>query len=415
MSSSTSSLSILTTLPLTMSPSSNSTMVASTASEKDCPPRSSKTTGASSAIARARRRRSGLQRCDAVRHRGCALRAAPPLPTRGRWRPRAPAASCSDNMTPYVKPLVPALGHANCSARERERRSSRREQPGQATCSRARRRPTSSSSGRSRSGGATCVVARRDAVDADHVDAGCRVASSSSSRAVKHVVQRSKARSSPLASRTVLTLVQHAGGRVERLAVLEEAQREVARRTRRARPRRRDGRRARSAREHVGLVAAARAARTRPGRGRSRRRTRRRTRDRGRRRRRTSPVGEALAPRRRPGPAPTKSADRSTPVHVEAAAGERERVPARAAPDVEHPHAPAPARARRRGTSTSCSVPLVNAFRRYAGPRNAAISLNQGRDRGRSEPGRSLVDPPRVSARVVRRRGARPRTRPGRT
>jgi hypothetical protein len=36
MSSRTSSLSILTTLPDTMSPSSNSTIVASTASEKDC-------------------------------------------------------------------------------------------------------------------------------------------------------------------------------------------------------------------------------------------------------------------------------------------------------------------------------------------------------------------------------------------
>ena len=47
MSRSTSSLSILTTVPLTMSPSSNSTIVASTASENDCPSRSSKTTGAS--------------------------------------------------------------------------------------------------------------------------------------------------------------------------------------------------------------------------------------------------------------------------------------------------------------------------------------------------------------------------------
>ena len=50
MSSSTSSLSILTTRPVTMSPSSNSTIVASTASANDCPPRSSNTTSSSLAL-----------------------------------------------------------------------------------------------------------------------------------------------------------------------------------------------------------------------------------------------------------------------------------------------------------------------------------------------------------------------------
>ena len=84
-----------------------------------------------------------------------------------------------------------------------------------------------------------------------------RAASSSSSRAVKQVVQRSNSRSSPSASRTVATLVQHAGRGIERLAVLEEPDGERSTRTRvsASRP---PGRSARGdPAEHVDLVAPA--------------------------------------------------------------------------------------------------------------------------------------------------------------
>ena len=67
MSSSTSSVSILTTVPVTMSPSSNSTIVASIASASDMPPRSSRTTSSfwpcsssSSCPTRRARRRSAV-------------------------------------------------------------------------------------------------------------------------------------------------------------------------------------------------------------------------------------------------------------------------------------------------------------------------------------------------------------------
>ena len=353
MSSSTSSVSILTTVPVTMSPSSNSTIVASTASDErqaaevvedddrcvavvlGSPPPAS-----APALSSAPRRRRSSAAVSALSAVSAVVRCF-----RSQVRRRLPAvvgdggvdarpASCSD------KTMAPEMGTA------RDRRGpvneARRDQATTWLADRSQsrlpgcgRRASSRSSGWSRVGASVAVrdpgVTPWTAVD---VEPGALARAASSSRAVKHVVQRSKSRSSPARSRTVGELVEHAGRGVEALAVLEAADREGGGERGDAR----GGRRAAAPRAIRPKTSASsstrRAARTRPGRGRSRRRTRRRTaRSRtsstskvagealgGRgvagearrspadgRRRRTSMPRRASASEWRPGPQPTSS------------------------------------------------------------------------------------------------------------
>ena len=88
--------------------------------------------------------------------------------------------------------------------------------------------------------------------------------------------------------------------------------------------------------------------------------------------------GRARGRRPRPphGPDATNSALWSTPTTSKPAPGERERVPTRPAPHVEHPH-PGLERERVDQEVDLLLVPLVNALRRYAGPRKSATASNQ--------------------------------------
>ena len=161
-------MSILTTVPVTMSPSSNATMVASMASENDWPPRSSKTTGVVLGDRRRRRLRAGRPTWQRRWRRGRRLRCSP-FPTRGRVPRRRP---------PRPDPTTELLkDESRCAAWVRDGTASASgAAPGGNSPDRlhaqARRRPTSSSSGRSRSGGATSYFPGDDAVDAVDVDAG---------------------------------------------------------------------------------------------------------------------------------------------------------------------------------------------------------------------------------------------------
>ena len=159
-------------------------------------------------------------------------------------------------------------------------------------------------------------------------------ARSSSSRAVKQVVQRSNGCFVAVGTTHRGHLVQHAGGRVVVLPRFQVAHGEGGRerahreRTAGAQGARRSGRTRRSRRVR-------RAGRSRPGTGRSWRRTRRAGRARARRAPRRSRRG-----RRRP-PLRGQTDELGAVVdadHLEAPPGQRERVTAGSAPDVEHPH-----------------------------------------------------------------------------
>ena len=168
MSSSTSSLSILTTLPVTMSPSSNSTMVASTASANDCPPRSSKTTGLVG------RPRPSLARASVAT--ACFGGAAPcrPLPhfLLGDGGARAARRVLLRQLTPLN--ACSLISRRRSVAPARVTRPPGRAAAGQAigsSCSTRDARPaTSSSSGASSVGRRDAVAPGCHAVDADVVE-----------------------------------------------------------------------------------------------------------------------------------------------------------------------------------------------------------------------------------------------------
>ena len=174
-----------------------------------------------SSAARRRRRAVGLGRCARW------LR----LPGRPRWPRRsrsgtvavvASVASCSDNLTPLrmdrSRRWRDRRARASGPRIEAERHRLQVGARSEAAESRCRsRRASSSSSGWSSVGGCARYAPGVTPWTATTLEPGA-AASSSSSRAVKQVVQRSNGCSSPSGLRTRGQLVEHAGGGVELLA-----------------------------------------------------------------------------------------------------------------------------------------------------------------------------------------------------
>ncbi len=227
MSRSTSSLSILTTRPVTMSPSSNSTIVASTASANDRPPRSSKTTSSfwpssssSSSSTSAAASTSGTSATSSVVSSPSLFRARggrwlpgwprrPRRSPRGRWRwpPPSrpdPTTSCSLEIEPPTT-LADRRARAAGPGIEAERHRLQVVPDLSKFSGRASRRATSSSSWWSSVGACARVRARASRRAPRSRRGPAPRASSSSSRAVKHVVQRSNGASVPSGPRTVAT------------------------------------------------------------------------------------------------------------------------------------------------------------------------------------------------------------------